>query len=159
MTGVTLARSPMLSNWAWIFTPPNIKTPPLLTKTKTNPSLIFYPSLTQRNRVGLKCSRSKARGMQSHNRKGTKVIILLSSTPVTAPPLPTILPSNPHPTGLEHLQLRPACARGTTSTPLHQSIIRLFGGLGEGRDCLKSQLPLLSSEIHKGFFSPLSRML
>lgn len=49
---------------------------------------------------------------------------------------------------------QPVLERGT-STPLPESIIRLFLGLAQDCDCLKSQLlPLLSSKILRRFFSP-----
>lgn len=44
---------------------------------------------------------------------------------------------------------------GGTSTPLPESIMMLFLGLGEDGDCLKSQLSLLSSEILRRYFSPM----
>lgn len=116
MTGMTLARSPILSNGAWIFTPSNIKKM-LLTKSKTNPSLIFYTSLTPSNRVGLKQGKGDVVPflLQLHN---CYSVIIHTDKHIPAAQC-SALESTSLGRCREQLQLRPTWARATASPPLH----------------------------------------
>lgn len=94
--------------------------------------------------------------MQSYNKKGTEVTILLSSTLASTPSLPAVLPSNPHPArALRKAPLaRTSLCWGDCKHSSASEDCQAVLGVARGQRLFEITVASPEQQDQKGFFSP-----